>query len=299
MKTFLKAPALALAGMLSLGVFNARPDLEVSASVQIHSGADFEVPLAPIGSWVELRSYGRCWRPAGVAVDWRPYCDGQWEWTDDGWYWESDEPWAWACYHYGTWVYDPVSGWVWVPGVEWAPAWVYWRVSDRFIGWAPCPPHGLAVAPDQFAFVEIGRFNDHVRPSGVILKNESIIRETKEITGDSRDSRTFDGRTQTVVVNRGPDVAVIQKAVGTLKPLSIQDVDRQTRYPAGMRQRPPEPLVPDRAVPLSGENRPPQGAATPSPRLPPANAQPPRSHPGYNESPGEAPRGRGEDKGHD
>jgi hypothetical protein len=32
------------------------------------------------------------------------------------------------------------TGWVWVPGSEWAPAWVSWRESDDYIGWAPLPP---------------------------------------------------------------------------------------------------------------------------------------------------------------
>src|SRR5205814_6988424 len=116
----------------------------------------FEAPLAAQGSWVEVQSYGRCWRPAGVAVEWCPYCHGQWVWTDCGWYWASDEPWGWACYHYGCWVYDPVYAWIWVPGTEWAPAWVSWRLGGGYIGWAPLPPRGFAVSlgAPQFVFVE-------------------------------------------------------------------------------------------------------------------------------------------------
>ena len=127
--------AAGLAGSLGLGLFRAKADLEVSAGVSIHSPAEFYEPLATHGTWVEEGSYGRCWRPVGVAVGWRPYCDGHWEWTDCGWYWVSDEPWAWACYHYGTWYFDPNLGWVWVPGVEWAPAWVNWRIGGDYIGW--------------------------------------------------------------------------------------------------------------------------------------------------------------------
>src|SRR5262252_1180997 len=94
----------------TLGINPSRAELEVSASVTIHSAVDFEAPLAAHGSWVEVGSYGRCWRPAGVAVEWRPYCYGEWVWTDCGWYWASDEPWAWACYHYGSWAYETGYG---------------------------------------------------------------------------------------------------------------------------------------------------------------------------------------------
>ena len=31
-------------------------------------------------------------------------------------------------------------GWFWVPGDTWAPAWVQWRYSDDYVGWAPIGP---------------------------------------------------------------------------------------------------------------------------------------------------------------
>src|SRR5579871_5612318 len=122
---------LTLAG--GLAPLTARADLEVSAGIQIHSAADFVAPLTPEGTWVTVGSYGHCWHPR-VAADWRPYCEGQWVWTDCGWFWQSDEPWGWACYHYGSWVDDPAEGWVWIPGTEWAPAWVEWRSGGGYIG---------------------------------------------------------------------------------------------------------------------------------------------------------------------
>src|SRR5215468_10450777 len=140
--------------VFSLTALPVLADLEVTASVQIHSRAEFDAPLATHGSWVQVGSYGRCWRPAHVAVGWRPYCSGEWVWTDCGWYWSSDEPWAWACYHYGSWVFDPAVGWVWVPGVEWAPAWVSWRIGGGYVGWAPCGFHAVVVAPAAFVFVD-------------------------------------------------------------------------------------------------------------------------------------------------
>ena len=152
-------------GGLSLSSLPAGAHNEVDVSVQINAVAEFEEPLAAQGAWLEVGSYGRCWRPAHVVGGWRPYCDGHWVLTDCGWYWVTDEPWGWACYHYGRWVHDPRYEWVWVPDIEWAPAWVCWREGGGFVGWAPLPPHVLLrggviiaadieVAPSLFVFVE-------------------------------------------------------------------------------------------------------------------------------------------------
>jgi len=222
---------------LSLAALPAAADLEVTASVQIHARADFEAPLAPHGTWVEFGSYGRCWRPARVEVGWRPYCHGEWVWTDCGWYWASDEPWAWACYHYGSWVYDPVIGWVWVPQVEWAPAWVSWRVGGGYVGWAPLPPPGLVFAarpsPSVFVFVGTEKFGDPVRPSSIIVKNTTIFNKTAEIGGIKRESVNFTGTgSQKVMVNHGPGIEMVQKATGrNFTTVSIHEAVRRTAGP--------------------------------------------------------------------
>ena len=224
---------------LSLGVYRARADLEVSASVQIHANADFYAPLSEHGGWIEISSYGRCWRPTGVAVGWRPYCAGHWVWTDCGWYWSSDEPWAWACYHYGWWAYEPMYGWVWVPGVEWAPAWVSWRVGGGYVGWAPLPPHGARLAGPQFVFVQEARFSEPIRPS-VVVNNTTIFNKTTVVNNVKRETRTFDGGArQRVVVNEGPGAAGIEKATGRrVEAVPIQQVARQSAAPARMYSSP-------------------------------------------------------------
>jgi hypothetical protein len=250
MKMLLNTLVIGLVGGFSLGAFRASADLEVCAAVQIHANADFEAPLAPHGAWIEVGSYGRCWRPAGVAVDWRPYCYGHWVWTDCGWYWASDEPWAWACYHYGWWVYDPVAAWVWVPGIEWAPAWVSWRVGGGFIGWAPFAPPGFIlarhIAPSSFVFVEANRFHETLRPSTVIVNNTTIINKTTQITELKRETRSIDGaKPQKVVINEGPGRNVIQKATGReFRVTPIREAVRQTPLPVTMTGRPSEPPMP-------------------------------------------------------
>ncbi len=273
-----------LTGSLGLGVFHASADMEVTAGVSIRSAGEFYEPLASQGTWVEVGSYGRCWRPAGVAVGWRPYCNGYWEWTDCGWYWVSDEPWAWACYHYGTWVCDSNYGWVWVPGVEWAPAWVYWRIGGDYIGWVPCGPPGFTVEPSFYVFVESRHFHDRVRPDTIIVNNATIIQNTTEIKNVRRASRQIDGKSQTVIVNEGPSVDVVQKATGQkFTAVSVREADRHTSasIPEQMRRRTDEPgqeqpkpnpggnhempnnLPPDRTIPQ----------APPGTIMPPANKE--------------------------
>ena len=235
MKAVRKGCILGLVTTLSLiTAKSAWAELEVAGSVQIHAKAEFEVPLAAQGTWVEWGSYGRCWRPAHIGVEWRPYCSGEWIWTDCGWYWSSDEPWAWACYHYGWWAYDPALGWVWVPQTEWAPAWVSWRVGGGYIGWAPLPPPGLIFArhpePDQFVFVGSVSFGAYVRPSSVIIRNSVIVSHTTELGGLTRESRALGGSvSQKVMVNHGPALETVQKATGrTFAAVPIQEAVRRT-----------------------------------------------------------------------
>jgi hypothetical protein len=99
--------------------------------------------LTSYGTWVQQPDYGLCWQPTVETIDpnWSPYVDaGQWLYSDSGWYWQSDYTWGWAVFHYGRWLNVPHQGWVWVPGNQWGPAWVAWRSSQSYIGWAPLPP---------------------------------------------------------------------------------------------------------------------------------------------------------------
>lgn len=116
------------------------PVVETAASPPVDFNY-FHDQLAPYGSWVEVEGYGQCWRPAAAAdPNWRPYCDrGHWIYTDAGWCWQSDDTWGDIVFHYGRW-YPASVGWVWVPGYDWAPAWVCWRHTEDYCGWAPLPP---------------------------------------------------------------------------------------------------------------------------------------------------------------
>jgi hypothetical protein len=262
----IRMPMLALYLAIGLGFasFHATAELEASAGVSIRSVNDFYEPLASSGTWVQAGSYGRCWHPAHVASGWRPYCNGYWEWTDAGWYWASDEPWGWACYHYGSWVDDPGFGWCWVPDVEWAPAWVNWRMGGDYIGWSPCGPSGFVVAPSEYVFVENRHFNGHIRSRNVIVNNVTIINNTTEIKNVRRDSRQFNGKSQTDIINQGPDVNTMAKATGhKFTAVSIQTADRQTfaSIPKKLKNRPVKPvsdekagLMPEQPNPVPAKN---------------------------------------------
>jgi hypothetical protein len=139
---------------------------DAAATVQIDI---FFKPLASHGLWVKHSRYRYVFCPK-VDAKWRPYSHGHWIFLKNyGWFFASDEPFAWAVYHYGRWFRDQRLGWCWVPGNAWAGAWVAWRKSNDFVGWAPLPParEGFSVnvdivkeepAKDTWVFVPPKRF---------------------------------------------------------------------------------------------------------------------------------------------
>lgn len=96
--------------------------------------------LSPYGRWINDPQYGYIWAP-NAGRDFRPYySNGYWSYTNYGWTWVSNYSWGWAPFHYGRWRQDPYYGWVWIPGRVWGPAWVSWRHSEGYYGWAPLSP---------------------------------------------------------------------------------------------------------------------------------------------------------------
>ncbi len=94
------------------------------------------------GTWVYVSSYGYCWKPITVIVEWKPYTYGRWIWTSRwGYIWVSSEPWCWTTYHYGYWVWSKYHGWIWMPGSTWCNSRVVWSWGIGWIGWFPYPPY--------------------------------------------------------------------------------------------------------------------------------------------------------------
>jgi probable HAF family extracellular repeat protein len=186
------------------------------------TGDDYSVfysRLSSDGDWVEAGDYGYVFCPhVAQSGDWAPYRDGHWVWTDRGWFWYSNEHFGWATYHYGRWVRVSGQGWCWVPGNEWAPAWVSWRQSSEYVGWAPLPPEaafsvnvGIAgwadsyygIGPASYTFIN---FKSWAQPSYVRFiappnENVQILRQTTNITNIRIQS--------TVINNFGPRAEAI------------------------------------------------------------------------------------------
>jgi hypothetical protein len=176
----------------------------------------FYTKLEPHGAWLESADYGYVWQPreAESSRSWRPYTNGRWVYTDAGWTWISEEPFGWATYHYGRWTRLRGIGWVWVPGNEWAPAWVSWRKSNDYVGWAPLPPEArfdrstgihnwsdnyYDIGPDQYSFVASREFGAQRVESAIVPpeRNLTIVNQTTNVT-----NITY---TNTTIVNEGPN----------------------------------------------------------------------------------------------
>jgi len=229
--------------------------LSVSVGVEIRAQSDFYEPLTPYGRWEVVGSYGRCWIPARVEADWRPYSQGYWQRTEAGWYWVSDEPWAWATYHYGRWDLSPQFGWYWVPQTQWAPAWVSWHSGGGYIGWAPLYPSARfasggslevdvrVISPRAYVFVEERHFTEPVSRSTVIVNNTTIINKTVNITNTKIVNNT--------VINEGPATATIEKASGRkIQAVAVQEVRQKQEAPVVARQHTTAPALDKKATDL-------------------------------------------------
>ena len=205
---------------------------EVSAQQVSMSFQLFYDELSPYGMWVEYPNYGYVWIPNGDP-GFSPYATaGHWVFTDDGWTWFSDYPWGWATFHYGRWDYDTVYGWLWVPDDVWGPAWVSWRRSPGYFGWAPLRP-GISVSMafgreyrernERWVFIrdrdfsrsDIGRYYVNRTNNATIIKNSTLI----------VNARKDDRRNATYIA--GPDRDDVQRVTHTtVKPVAIREADK-------------------------------------------------------------------------
>jgi len=192
--------------------------------------------LSPYGMWVNYPNYGYVWIP-NADPGFSPYATaGYWVYTEDGWTWVSDYPWGWAPFHYGRWDYDNGYGWFWVPDDEWGPAWVSWRSSPGYYGWAPLRP-GISVniafgrdyheRNERWNFV---RDRDITRPdigSHYINRtnNATIIKNSTVIVNTQKDTR------RNVAYIAGPNRDDVQKMTHTtIKAVAIRENDKPGQH---------------------------------------------------------------------
>jgi len=232
----------------------------VSAPPQAVTYTTFYDSLAPYGNWVRVEPYGWCWQPAVVSVTptWQPYCDGgQWLWTDCGWYWQSTYTWGWAPFHYGRWHRSAGLGWVWAPGYDWGPAWVSWRYSSAYCGWAPLPPECHWSAGIGFSWVSGGaavsigfgifdnswyacswnRFRDPGLHRWALDRPRlnQFVRDSKVAVGGDR-SINIAGNNNTVIVNNGLPVDQVQRhSRDEVRKVAIQDASSPEAAQRAMR----------------------------------------------------------------
>lgn len=205
-----------LAGAMALPIAPFAPSAQAQdAKVSVNL---FFSDLQPHGLWVRNARYTYVWCPR-VSVRWRPYTQGHWVYIRDrGWYFQSDEPFAWAVYHYGRWIDDNDLGWCWVPGTHWAPAWVSWRRSKDYVGWAPLPP-------DSDGFAINIKVNVHEPPERdwVFVPVRSFVEPvlTASILFGDRDPEVFK-RTQYV----GP--VVVQNNIVVNNVISLDFIKQET-----------------------------------------------------------------------
>jgi len=212
---------------LSLALFAA---VLVLSPVRARAEVSFDFfydNLSPYGQWVDIEGYGTCWQPANVDRDWSPYADGYWAYTDAGWTWVSYEDFGGIVYHYGRWVRVEEAGWCWVPDYQWAPAWVSWRYSDDYVGWAPLPPEvrwrrdvGISVwvdseydiGPGYYSFCRVRDFGAPVLRPVIISRAENvmIIRGTLNVTNITYNTGFGGGA---IIFNGGPNFAAISAVV--------------------------------------------------------------------------------------
>lgn len=166
------------------------------------------------------------WKPAPALsittssvepVDYQPYTNGQWVYTDAGWYFKAATPPEEITSHYGRWVNSPSIGYVWMPGRVWAPSWVDWRENDTYVAWTPTSPAsyivnnvilGQPVVEENYVVVEKRYF---VEPTVYKYmykenKNKIMIKEWRSLDGVMVMNKT--------VINKGPDYTVIQTVSG-------------------------------------------------------------------------------------
>ena len=228
MKLFIRILALVI--VLIAGAWITPPRAiaqETSVSFQL-----FYDQLSPYGNWVEYQNYGYVWIP-DVDREFSPYStNGHWIYTDDGWTWVSEYSWGWAPFHYGRWAYDDSYGWLWVPNNEWAPAWVSWRRSEGYYGWAPMGPGislemsfggGYRVPNDRWTFVSDRDINrpDIDRYYVDRSTNVTIINKSTVI------NNTYVDNSRHTTYAAGPARDDVQKVTGTaIRPIAIRENDK-------------------------------------------------------------------------
>lgn len=222
-----KINIIATSVILAIALYSCSASSQVQTSVAVNeppvtvSYQTFYDELSPYGSWVNYPGYGYVWSPS--VADFQPYStNGYWVSTNNGWSWDSGYNWGWAPFHYGRWFYETGYGWLWVPGYEWAPAWVSWRNSADFYGWAPLAP-GMQIGVSVGVPYEHWNFVDHRYLNDRNLGTHIIDNSRKEVIyNNTTIINNINYTSNKTVYAQGPAVKEVQKYTGQkITPLAV------------------------------------------------------------------------------
>jgi hypothetical protein len=212
--------------------------------------------LSPYGQWIDYQQYGYVWMP-DVGPDFKPYAtNGNWVYTDGGWTWASNYPWGWATFHYGRWFFEEGYGWMWIPGNEWAPAWVSWRQSPGYYGWAPLgpsvginvsngggynpPAHYWCFVPQQYVTSpHVNNYYVSEQQNVTIINTTTVIHNTTIVNNTVNNTTVVNNNVTNnrVTVNNyagGPDPAEVSRVTGTpLRPVALRESNTPGESMAG------------------------------------------------------------------
>lgn len=208
--------------ILALFIIVNAATLQAPVKAQVRVGVSFQIffdQLSPYGQWVNYPGYGYGWIPA-VDPGFSPYATaGHWVFTDYGWTWVSDYTWGWAAFHYGRWNYDPWYGWIWIPDNVWGPAWVSWRESPGYYGWAPMGwgsnyydgyDHWTFCGDRYFDQPDQDRYYIDQSNNTTIINNSTVI------------NNTYVDRNNNTSYVAGPNVSEVRRRTGrTIDPVAV------------------------------------------------------------------------------
>jgi hypothetical protein len=228
--------ALSSCGPTHVTVQNTAPAPQQPPNPESVSYQVFYDDLSPYGQWIDYPGYGYVWMP-DAGPDFKPYVtNGQWVYSNEGWIWASDYEWGWATFHYGRWFFDQNYGWMWIPGNEWAPAWVNWRQSADYYGWAPLGPNiseGMYTSynppSNYWCFVPHQYVNSpRVNTYAITQENNiTIINHTTIITNTVINNTIVNNHTSNHNFIIGPDANEVSRATGTtIRPIAVQTSSR-------------------------------------------------------------------------
>ena len=220
-----------------------RPRLRRARSARSRSSSSHSSLAPALGSWHVSSSFGRVWHPRECRrVGWHPYTRGPLALHRSA-AGPGSRPTHWGAipFHYGTWVIEPGLGSVWVPGYAWAPAW------GSSTGPGPATSAGRPSRPVLLGRHVVRRLRPpllrrlrlrprplRVRAPGRLLPASPTSTahaapgraHARCSTTTRRSSTTTSRSTTTSIVNRGPDVRRIERAVGATG--RSADADRTT-----------------------------------------------------------------------